>query len=668
MKMRSLLHGAVAAAFLGAPLLACAQQFQAPTDEELKMTSDPKAPGEDAVYLDYEEIDNDPLHYQSIYARIKVLTEKGKEEATVELPYLRGDWKIADIAGRTIHPDGSISQLTGKPEDLLSEKAGTLELKRKVFTLPNVEVGSILEYRYDIRYDDDHFSSPSWEIQKQYFVHKAHYSFQPFKAFMPGGADNFTNMVLTDARGRPINALIWWTRLPPGVVIKTDIGGHYSVDVTDVPPIPDEDWMPPIQSYLYKVLFYYKSSGSASEFWLTEAKFWSKDVDKFADPSKPIHDAVNGLIAPTDSDEVKARKLYAAVQALDNTDFSRARGESEMKVLKIKEAKRAEDTWVQKSGDSDDVALLYLAMLRAAGLTAYAMKVVDRSERDFDPSYMDFDQLSETLVVASIGGKDVFLDPGEKMCTYGTLSWKHAGVRGVRESAQGLAIGMTPSQQYPDNTTERTAEISLDEHGGITGTSSIVMVGQAALYWRQTALENDMTEVKKRFDHQLEAMVPDGVEAHLDHFLGIDQPDSNLIAMVTLKGALGTVMAKRLLLPGFFFETHGHVPFVNQEKRMEAVDIHYPQRVTDVVTYELPPGMTVEGAPQDNKIVWAGHALYIVKSQTSPGKLVIANSEALGFDLAKPEEYQDLRGFYQKMAAANQEQLVLTETTASAAK
>ena len=36
-------------------------------------------------------------------------------------------------------------------------------------------MGSILEYRYDIRYDDNSFSCPFWEIQRGYFVHKAHY-------------------------------------------------------------------------------------------------------------------------------------------------------------------------------------------------------------------------------------------------------------------------------------------------------------------------------------------------------------------------------------------------------------------------------------------------------------------------------------------------------------
>ncbi|MGO9775533.1 MAG: transglutaminase, partial [Terracidiphilus sp.] len=123
-------------------------QFQEPTPEELKMTADPKAPGAAAVYLNVEEIANDELHFQSVYLRIKVLQEKGKELATVELPYLRGDWKVTDIRARTIHSDGTIIPLTGKPEDLLIAKTSTktgdqMEFSRKIFNLPSVEIGSI---------------------------------------------------------------------------------------------------------------------------------------------------------------------------------------------------------------------------------------------------------------------------------------------------------------------------------------------------------------------------------------------------------------------------------------------------------------------------------------------------------------------------------------------
>jgi transglutaminase-like putative cysteine protease len=640
-------------------------QFQQPTGEELKMTADPKAPGAAAVYLNLEEISNDPIHFHSLYVRIKVLAEKGKELATVEIPYESRHFKVADIKGRTIHSDGTVIPLIGKPEDLLASKTGDRQFNRKVFTLPSVEVGSILEYRYQLDYDNNQVSSPQWEIQQPYFVHKAHYVFTPFKAFLPG-AQNQTSQYIMDDKGRALNTLMWWPILPPGVQIRTDVAGRYSVDITDVPPIPDEEWMPPIRNLLYKVLFYYTYAHSAAEFWDTEEKHWSKDVNRFADPSSAIHQAVSGIVAPTDSDLDKAKKLYKAVQALDNTDFSREKGKAELKQLHLKAAKRAEDTWTQKAGSSEDIALLYLAMLRAAGLTAYAMKVVDREQGTFDPAFMSFDQLDDTLVILSTGGKEAILDPGEKMCPFGTLHWRHAGASGARQSGDNHNAGTTPFEPYTTNNLVRSGSLDVDQHGVITGEIRFIMNGQEALRWRQAALTNDLDEVKKQFDRWLESMVPDGVQAHIDHFLGLDDPDVNLLAAVKVQGTLGAATSKRLLLPGFFFQTRGSHPFVNQDKRLEAVDMHYGDHVTDEIVYRLPPGLAVEGAPQDTKIPWQDHAVFIAKSASAPGKITIARSLARAFTFAKPEEYQDLRAFYQKVAAADQQQLVLT--TSSPAK
>jgi hypothetical protein len=482
------------AATMSAP---CWAQFQQPTDEELKMTTDPKAPGAAAVYLNIEEIANDPMHYQSFYARIKVLSEKGKELATVEVPYLKGNTRITDIAARTIHADGTVVPLVGKPEDLLTSKNGDKQFGRTVFTLPSVEVGSILEYRYEVRYDDNHYSSPMWEIQRPYFVHQAHYQFTPFKAFMPYNLDTSSNIFLIDAKGNKVNSLIGWSRLPAGDTVKTDAAGHYNLDVTDIPAIPNEDWMPPIENFLYRVFFYYKSASTAQEFWKVEAKDWSKDVDRFADPSIDMNDALSKLIAPGDSELVKAQKLYKAVQSLDNTDYSRKKGTSELKVLNLKQAKHAEDTWQQKSGDSEDIAMLYLTMTRMAGLTAYAMKVVARDRGLFDPSYMDIDQLNDTVILLSLDGKIIPVDPSEKMAPFGTLSWRHSEATGLRQSASGAGYQATPPQPYTANTIVRFGDITLDAHGGITGELRIVMAGQEALRWRQDALLNDETEVKK---------------------------------------------------------------------------------------------------------------------------------------------------------------------------
>src|ERR1035438_1845704 len=60
-------------------------QWTVPTEEELKMTSQPEVPGAAAVYLFREEITDDKMHNWSKYVRLKVLMERGKEYANVEI-------------------------------------------------------------------------------------------------------------------------------------------------------------------------------------------------------------------------------------------------------------------------------------------------------------------------------------------------------------------------------------------------------------------------------------------------------------------------------------------------------------------------------------------------------------------------------------------------------
>ena len=110
------------------------------------------------------------------YERIKVLNEKGKEYANVELRffssrddgYYSGDEKsVGDISGRTIHPDGTIIPFTGKPYLKTFEKNSEFSYQARVFTLPDVGVGSIIEYRYATRIADNIYEAPHWYIQDQ---------------------------------------------------------------------------------------------------------------------------------------------------------------------------------------------------------------------------------------------------------------------------------------------------------------------------------------------------------------------------------------------------------------------------------------------------------------------------------------------------------------------
>jgi hypothetical protein len=401
-------------------------QFQEPTPEELKMTADPKAPGAAAVYLYREETTDDSLHFHSYYERIKVLTEKGKEQATIRIPYEHGDFKVTDIKGRTIHADGTVIPLTTKPTDLMDFKTNSRQINQMVFTLPSAEVGSILEYRLQLRYNDETVSSPTWDIQQPFFVHKAHYFFNPS-----------TSGYITNSRGQSLSRLMWTVAGTFSQQVAHDPANHYTLDLTDIPPIPSEDWMPPLNTLKWRVEFYYTYAASGQDFWSSENKRWAKDAEHFTNPSGPLKDAVSHIVSPSDTDEQKARKIYDAVMKLDNTRFSRTKSEAERKAEKLKPIKDAEDVWKRQGGSDDEIALLYVALGRAAGLKVWPMQVVDRSRAFFDMRFLSVNQLDDYISIVELGGKDVYLDPGQKMCPFGILSWKHAVASGFRLSDKG---------------------------------------------------------------------------------------------------------------------------------------------------------------------------------------------------------------------------------------
>ncbi len=277
MRIRTYIHFAILLTAV-IPSTSLFAQFDDPTKEELQMTADPAAPGAAAVYLYREETTDDTLHFHSYHERIKVLTEKGKELATIRIPYEHGQFTVADIKGRTIHADGTIIPLTTKPSDLMDFKTKTLQLNTMVFTLPSVEVGSILEYRLELRYDDSLVSSPSWKVQQPYFVHKAHYGFTPSKE-----GENISN-----SRGDRLDKLMYVVQTGGNGKMVHNAGGTYLFDITNVPPIPTDDWMPPLNSLNWRIEFYYTYTYSGVDFWESESKRWAKDTDHFANPSKAL--------------------------------------------------------------------------------------------------------------------------------------------------------------------------------------------------------------------------------------------------------------------------------------------------------------------------------------------------------------------------------------------
>jgi hypothetical protein len=194
------------------------------------------------------------------------------------------------------------------------------------------------------------------------------------------------------------------------------------------------------------------------------------------------------------------------------------------------------------------------------------------------------------------------------------------------------------------------------------------MTGQEALHWRQMSLNHDEDEVKKQFNEWIGKNIPSGVEGEFDHFLAMDDLKSPLVGVVKVSGQLGTSTGKRSFVPGLFFEVNSMHPFVALDARITPIDVEYPLTVEDEVVYKLPAGYAMEGAGPAANVTWPGYAAMRIVPEVHGDAVKVTRTLQYNFTMLDPKTYPELHGFYQKVATADQQQIVLTAIPAAASE
>lgn len=647
-----------------------ADQFIKPTQEELSMKSLPGYPGAAAVVLYREEITKDDMHSVLHYDRIKVLTDEGKKYANVELNYVSTsntyDWNGDDknveaISGRTIHQDGTVVPFTGKPYLKTIVKGRGVKYQAKVFTLPDVEVGSIIEYRYATRYNDNVVEAPEWYIQGDLFVRSAHYTWYP------------TVRDLQDSRGM-INTISWFPLLPVGAKIERhEVPGSmgrnpqqtYDLVVKDIPPVTHEEYMPPIANYTYRVYFNFSSYRTADDFWKGEGKEWSKRADSFANPNGELTAATQTIIAGASTPDEKLHKIYAAVMALENTNYTRAHEQREDKANGLGKLNNAAEVLEHKRGDSTQLTELFAGMARAAGLKADLMLVPDRSQELFVPGWLSFRQFDDLIAVVNLDGKDVFFDPGSRYCAYKHLAWEHTFVQGLRQKDGGTAFEKTNGDSYTANRTARVANLNMDPQGQIEGKIDLTYTGSAALHWRQVALRGDEESLKHDLKTSAEEMLPRTLEVTVNSIKDVDEYEKPLVVSYEVKGTIGASAGKRLVVPADLFLAGEKATFPD-EKREIAVYFHYPRMTQDAVRINFRGGFAVEATPTAAKYEIPKVGAYTMEVTSTPTSFTTRRNYVFGDIFVLPTEYPQLRSFYSQFESNDQQSVVLKAEAAGA--
>lgn len=637
--------------------------------EDLSMVSIKEQPGAPAVILLREEVDDDLNSDRLVYERIKVLTDAGREYANVEIPYSRRHFTVSAVSGRTIHADGSIVPFEGKPFDKTVLKGKDIRINVKSFTLPDVQVGSIIEYRYRLDYDDRHVSAPEWRVQTDLFQRKAYFKFIPFQ--------NHGNVEILLDHGQISTGIAWTPFLSEGPQLQIhqlprtslstvhEVG--YWVDLTreNIPALIKEPFSPPEFLLRQRVYFYYQQSLKPDDYWKSEAKYWNKNVDGFIGKDRGIADAVKTIVLPSDSAEQKVKKIYSFVSSLENQDYIPERTAQEQKVLELKINNGAEDVLEHRSGTHDELNRLFVAMVRAAGIPASLIWVPDRSEEVFIKQYMSTRQFDAEVAIVQLDSKEVYLDPGTKFCPYGILDWRYSGVEGLREGGKGAQVAQTPYSDFKQAIETRMARVSLDPHGTLSGAVSLVFKGQSAMLRRQQGGKTDAEGRKKLLEDELRAMLPGNSEVSLTGSPDWQDPEKPLVAEFHISCPFATLAGKRLMVAQQLFQTNDKARFP-ASTRSYGVYFEYPWQEADEIYITLPAGFELESlAPDDT--VKLEYAVYKVQHQRlAPNQIFSRRDFIVAANAIPKDHYNEIKGFFDKVKA-DDDQPALVRLTASVA-
>ncbi len=636
------------------------------------MKGDVAAPGAVAIILDYEESDDDNTNVTDIHERIKILTEDGKKYGDITIPYAGRLASIVGFRGRTIHSDGTVLPYQGKGLNERVTKEKGWSYNKKIYAMPDVQAGSIVEYSYSIVYGDQRVMAAQWYVQSELFTRKAHYRFVPF--YMNGRAVSVVN-----SHGQNVYNVTYSAALPKGVApvaaqepvsaaeMELNSGNPtrltWVLDIANIPALPKASHLPPVKATEYRVLFYYTSYKTADEFWKKEGPFWSKDVNAFAMPGAEVKLAALNLATGTDDQKLHA--VYAAVMQLQNTDFLQA---GDVSAAEDKTpAKNSDDVWTRKRGSANQLTGLFVAMARAAGMKAYVGEVTPRDQNLFETNYLNMDQLTDEIAIVEVEGKEHFFDPGSLYCPYGVLAWKHSSTGGIRQKQSGTEVIETPPLGYKDSQSQRTASLWLAEDGSMRGTVQLVYRGQAALELRQQEADKDLAGASKDFEDMLQSMLPGGSSVRLTNLSSWKDGEQPLVLEYWIQGPFATAQSKHLLVPSQLFVVNQQQPFLAAERKYP-VYFHYPFMLVDQVELTLPDTVTVNELPKHQSASDPTVAIYQSTADQTGKKVTFGRQLALAQIFVDPKNYAPLQNFYNQVHNDDTTPAIFTRAAATASK
>jgi len=652
--------------------------------DDAAMKDCPQQPGAPAVILYREEITDVESMTTTVFKRLKVLTAAGRERSNIEIPFITGYTKISGIEARVVPPEGPEREFDGQVFEKTALRYRKLQVAVKTFALPDVEVGSIIDYRYKIEHRKSSSAAKkslddlmtglgedegrpeeggsvetkrpravpvlSWQVQEDLFTKKAKFSYsnpQSIIAFLLGGGWrlSWASVGLKDG-GAP---RVSW--------------GRADLEMSDIPAFEAEEYTIPEKTLRMSLDLFYLSGEvmNGAGFWKMESTDWQKSVEDFIGKPGKLAAVVREIVGNTTEPLEQLKRIYMKVQGFRNLSYEKGLTRAQRKEQKIKDNRSVADVLERGFGLRSDITRTFVALARAAGFTAETVRVAARDNKLFRRDFLSFyDQLDSEAATVEVGGRTLIFDPATPFCPFGLVHWSRMNSTALRASDDPPAFFTTPVFPPDMALTQREVALALDLEGNLRGTIKTTYTGQEALVRRLDHIHDDETARKAALEQEIAGVLPMGASANLTKVENFDSNAPELIAHydVAIPG-FGTAAGEKMLLPVSPLAGPGQYPF-RHAARTFPVYFPYPFHDFDDIIINLPEGLTAEVRPEPRKDDNDFSTYSLVSALEAPNRLHIQRALMIKRVHFQVEHYAAVKALFDSVRASDEAQIVLT--------
>ncbi len=583
---RSCISLAILIIVFAVPNLAQDKEWRPVTPEELAAKAPVVEPGADAeaifrqVRVDDSAVDELALRH---YVRVKIFTEKGRDEFSKhDVAFTKGT-RIKDFEARVTKPDGSVSFVN---KDAVLErdivKANGFKVKAKSIAFPGLEMGSIIEYRYKEVLTNSE-ANMRLVFQRSIPIREIAYYVRPFSgergmAYHPFNVGN--------------------------TKFEKDKDGFYKVAMRNVPAFREEPTMLPedeVKSWIY---IYYTSGNykNSDDYWKLISKGAFDAQKNSLKANEDVKTETARLLdgAPTDEDKLKRIYEYTKTQIKNVTYAEDATEDQRKQALKNKSAS---DTIKTRVGTAGDIDQLFGAMARAAGYDARVALSGNRNELFFNPNVPNMDlMLGSSSIAVKVGNDWRFFSPASYFVPFGMMSWVEENQVALIPDSKELIWKEIPLSESGSSMEKRSGTFAISEDGTLSGEGRVEFTGHQAFMQKMLNRDESASAREERLKSFVRSSISGSAEIEKFAIENVNDPEKPLVYTFKVKvPGYAVKTGRRLFFQPNVFD-HSSQPRFTANARKYDVYFPFPFAEDDNVLITLPKGFSLESPDLPAKI------------------------------------------------------------------